>query len=179
VDRIGVIGFATESKVELELTEDHARAAEVAKELRPIQAGTEINRNLELAALYLLKQARVGAKRVILILTDNLGERLVADRDVVERIWNTDVVVHGLLFTPPTLVNAGFRHVEVFSELTGGECFYVGIKAADLAGAFERMRKRYALLYRAPEVEESEVRRIDVRVKGKYEVRHRRGYRSK
>lgn len=104
VDRIGVIGFATESKVELDLTEDHARAVEVAKELRPIQAGTEINRNLELAALYLQKQARVGAKRVILILMDNLGERLVADRDVVERIWNTDVVVHGLLFTPSTLV---------------------------------------------------------------------------
>jgi Ca-activated chloride channel homolog len=181
VDQIGIVSFATESKVELELTGDHARAVAVAGTLAPVKAGTEINRNVELAALYLEKQARVGAKRVVLILTDNLGERMVADRDVVERLWETNVVMHGLLFTPPMLVNSGYRHVEVFSDLTGGEVTYVGSKELDLVGAFERMRMSYALLYRAPDVETSQVRRIDVKVngKGKYQVRHRRGYRSK
>jgi VWFA-related protein len=177
VDRIGIVSFAMVTKMELGLTTEHEKAVAAVKTIAPRREGTEINFSVHEAASYLERNARADARRVILILTDNLGGRGVGDQKVIEKLWEADVVLHSVLFPHNMPHQFGEKHVELFSEATGGENYF----GVELGVAFEKMRQRYALLYRAPEGKGNVARRIVVKLNapGKYQVRYRNGYRPR
>ena len=108
------------------------------------------------------EQSRPGARRAILILTDNNAAKAVADYVVRNELWENDVVLNALLFR--TSFRSGQADVRPFVEATGGDSMWYKSGKFPLADMFQRMRQRYVLVYRSPGGEPGQVRLIKVEV---------------
>jgi VWFA-related protein len=163
-DRVAVVIFNTRQYLIAPLTWEWAR---IDKELALIPwghpGGTILNRSLYSTAKYLRSQARPEARRAIVMMTDNIGTRAVSDEAVRNELWETDAVFNLLLFR--TEVKSQSRDdadVREFTRDTGGEKMDAWEKDLRLAEMFDRMRKRYALTYKAPDAPEGSRRKIKV-----------------
>jgi Ca-activated chloride channel family protein len=181
VDRISVVTFDTDTTMLLDLTADHQQAAVTIQSINSKPRGTEINAPIFDVAHYLQGHARQEARRAILILSDNLGGRLHSDEVVTNKLWESDVVLHAILFPHMVTHQFGRKHIEYFATATGGETFWGGPDKVDLTEAFDRIRQRYALYYQSADSRSTKTRRITVKLNSpqKYKVLHRTGYRPR
>ena len=145
-----------------------------------------------------LRESSAGkpGRRAIVILTDNASMSYrVPDERVMASLYEADAVLTAMVTRnarPPDKAKAGsnpdftFANVFAWAEQTGGE-----VLRAEKGGgeafqrAMERLRTRYSLHYRAPEIADGAgtFRRIEVRLseparkaRGKLEIRARAGY---
>ena len=199
-DEVAVLLFARSTLVHQEFTTDRKLAAQAIDdaryEKRPGSA-TDINSALVEASRY-LREASAGktGRRAIVILTDNASMSYrVPDEKVMEAIYSSDAVLEAMVTKnaqQPAKTKAGsnpdftFADVFAWAEQSGGEVLRVEKGGGEaFERAMERLRTRYSLHYRAPNVPDGagSFRRIEVRlsdkarrVHGKVQVRARAGY---
>ena len=159
-DRVGVVVFADEPFVATPLTADRAAVAAAIAHLPVGRGGTELNASTKLAATYLQQKARPGARRAIVMMTDNKGYQGVDDQEVRRELWSSNVVFNVLLF--PADSSRGKADVRAFAKATGGESVAFRAPSVELEELFRRLRQRYYLLYAAPQSKPRELHQIRV-----------------
>lgn len=197
-DRVQIMIFARESKVQLPWTDSTSVVAEQLRSgLRDesLGAGTNINEALLAAAASLEDSAGEGGRRAVLIVTDNAGLNYKSpDAPVVEAMHSADAVVNAIVVgkgkrpepAPSGLYrNPDFTQPDVFgiSEQTGGEAVQAEKAGQAFARMIERIRTRYSLHYRKPADAAAGFRRVEVDLSAEArlrypqaELRYRRGY---
>ena len=181
-DRVGVVLFANDSTLAAAPTWDRLAILRELAALPLPEGGTEFNRNLVLTARYLAQSARPGARRAIVMLTDNLGTRSIDNTKTRAELWEADVILSGLLF-PNSAYRAGAGDIRPFADDTGGDVMKYDGTAAQLEALFRNLRRRYTLLYRKPAGVPGATRKIRVELTaeakaraGNVRIRSRRGY---
>ena len=159
-DRVGVVVFADDPFVATPLTADRAAVASAIAHLPVGRGGTELNASTKLAATYLQQKARPGARRAIVMMTDNKGYQGVDDQDVRRELWSSNVVFNVLLF--PANSSRGKADVRAFAKATGGESVAFRAPSVELEELFRRLRQRYYLLDAAPQSKPRELHQIRV-----------------
>jgi len=206
-DRVGVMRFARNTKLQQEYTADFELAArEIQASVRSddLGSGTAINASLLEAIEYVRGYADAAAdpkqreeRRAILIVTDNLSLNYKAtDREVLRALYRADVVLNAIVIgraekplplPEGTKTNPDFTPSDVFtlSEQSGGEAVKAERADAAFSEMLERIRTRYTLSYKAPEAAAGTFRKVRVDLspaaRGRYpaaQVRHRNGYYS-
>jgi VWFA-related protein len=180
-DRVGIVAFNLAAHLIQPLTWDRTAILRTLNALPRPQGATEISTVLRNTALYLKKQSRPGARRVIVALTDNVGYETSTDDQVREDLWKTDTIVNAILFKPTT--GGGEADIKTFVKDTGGETIDFRQGELPLVELFERIRKRYVLFYRPPAGQSKSVHKIRVELtktaKSRYKdrtIRARTGY---
>ena len=161
-DRVGVVVFADEPFVATPLTVDRAAVAAAIARLPAGRGGTELNATTKSTAKYLQQKARPGARRAIVMMTDNKGYQGVDDQEVRRELWASNVVFNVLLF--PANSSRGKADVRTFAKATGGEALALRGQGVSLEELFRRLRQRYFLLYAAPESKPGELHQIRVQL---------------
>jgi hypothetical protein len=109
--------------------------------------GKELNTAVALTAGYLRDHARPEATAAIVILTDNAGRQGVSDRATRDALWQSGIIVSGLLTANDHPQEA---EVRTFILATGGETLLMDQNELPLGEIFRRLHERYRLTYRAP-----------------------------
>ncbi|MEO8658685.1 MAG: VWA domain-containing protein [Bryobacteraceae bacterium] len=206
-DRVGVMRFSRNTKLQQEYTADLELAArEIQASVRSddLGAGTAINTSLLEAIEYVRGYSdRAGdpkqreERRAILIVTDNLSLNYKAtDPEVLRALYGADSVLNAIVvgraerplpLPAGTKTNPDFTPSDVFtlSEQSGGEAVKAERADAAFSEMLERIRTRYTLSYKAPESGAGMFRRVRVDLspaaRQRYpaaQVRHRNGYYS-
>jgi VWFA-related protein len=198
-DRVSIMLFARDSRVDLEWTDDMSKVADVLKRStydETLGAGTNINDALMSAAKYVEETAGQSGRRAILILTDNLGLNYRSpDQSVIDALNEAETVLNAIVIgkgqrpepvSGGTYRNPDFTSPDVFriSEQTGGEAVRAEKAGRTFSTMIERIRTRYSLHYNMPENAPKGFRRVEVKLtpeaRMRYpraELRHRPGYR--
>ena len=165
-DRVGIVIFNTRARQVEAPTEDRRKVDAALRSLPMFGGGTELNRTALVTARYLKRMARPQARRALVILTDNDGDRYVTDEDTRNALWEADVVLNLLLFSPlhgHGRPNSG--DLRRFATATGGESLKMKGRHIPMEELFRRIRQRYSLVYRAPAAARGESRRIRVELR--------------
>jgi VWFA-related protein len=164
-DRVAIMPFARETKVELPWTDDMTAVASALRDTggdASLGAGTNINDSLLKAAKYIEETSGDKGRRAILILTDNLGLNFKSpDEPVIEAMHSADIVVNAIVvgkgrrpepIKGNTYKNPDFSSPDVFgiSEETGGEAVHADKAGETFATMIERIRTRYSLVFNKP-----------------------------
>lgn len=188
-DRVAVANFNTESFLIAGFNDNLREVQKTLDRVIDIRfgGGTHILSAIYDAAGYFLKQQDKQRRRAILILTDNFGQSSKRERTVVNRLWEADVVVCGLIVRPRgqslDFSWPGGEDMLGVAAKTGGET----VNANDPADAFRemlrRIRRRYSLYYAMPAGKPGSVRNVKLDLKPsikaqypKAEVLARKGY---
>lgn len=182
-DRVGVLIFDYQPYLVIEPTWDWYAVDEAIRELNFAGKGTELNHSLYMSARFLASRARPGARRGLVVFSDNMGRRAIPDASVRDGLWESDVVVSAVIFPQayrkhPTYV----ADLRPFVAATGGDFVYSYDDHFDLGSVLLRMRQRYSLLYRAPKRKPGSICRIQVKMrnpdKAAYQIQARSGYKA-
>lgn len=190
-DRAGVMVFASNARVALELTTEVSRAADaIASRVdASLGGGTHVNASILAAVGYLALQPERG-RRAILIVTDNQGlNAKLPDELVIRRLFESDTVLNAIIvgknkrlpaLPPGSYINPDYTEVDVtkIAAATGGETLQPHHAADALGEMINRIRARYTLTYPAPGGEPGGFHRIEVRIPSRPDlaVHARQGY---
>lgn len=176
-DRVGVMLFARRSEVVLDPGEDRRAAAAFIRDAavgrhESLGAGSSLNEAVLAAANYFLDRPYSG-RRALVVLTDNGGlSQELPDERVVQELSRAGVVLNAIVpdgVNPPkpppkgVVLNPDYTPANVFrlAEESGGEWMRTS-KPERLGEMLDRIRRRYALSYRAPESSPGEWRTLSV-----------------
>jgi VWFA-related protein len=182
IDRVGLMTFSGEHHLVLPPTFAHDVAASEMKYLYTRGMGTELYGNVLETARYLKRVARPGARRAILMITDNAGTRRVTRQQALDALWESDVMLNGIFYRR--------SHIDYLADCrplmegSGGEVVFAERDHLPLTEMFRKLREGYELTYAAPDAEAGSRRRIQVRIRPnlsqaerkKWRVRARSGY---
>jgi VWFA-related protein len=187
-DRVGIMVFSRSARMVLPLTADlEAVERSVFEDVLSLDfgGGTRILSSVDDAARYLIGEPRDQRRRAILVITDNLGSRSRRESTVVNRMWEADAVLSGLivqrgmdrllrwsmrLHAPHmTLLEEG---IEGVCEKTGGDMIKAEVPEDAFRDMMSRIRRRYSLYYALPEGPPGELRRIHVSLSEEARLRH-------
>jgi Ca-activated chloride channel family protein len=204
-DRVAVIGFSYDARLEEDFTADVDAVVATIKRLAskgPSDVlGTHIN-NAVIAATQVLSQERERALRrgearryAILMLTDNLPTGHIADELVIPRLLDADTVLNAIVIRRehhgklgPLRDQPGTQYYDLenvfdLAQATGGEALFSTRAKGSLADMISRIRTRYSIWYRPPWSQPGAFRRIRVELteaaRSRYpdaEIKARRGY---
>jgi VWFA-related protein len=166
-DRVGVAVFANAAYLAIPLTAERDQliagiSNQAWRSIVPRQGVTELNRTTLKTANYLRKNARAGARRAIVVLTDNQVAGYVSENAAREALREADAVLSAIVFAGMPDYGSRGADVRPFAQATGGEVMKAGGRGSKLAEMFDRLRKRYVLLYRAPESKPGSIHTIGV-----------------
>ena len=122
--------------------------------------GKDLNGAVALTAHHLRDDARPEATAAIVILTDNGGSRGISDRAARDALWQTNVILSGLLVK--TADRPQEADVRQFIDATGGEMLPMDEENVPLAEILRSLRARYAIAWRAPGGTPKTIRPISV-----------------
>jgi VWFA-related protein len=144
--------------------------------------GTFILSAVNDAAQYFAKHADRQRRRAILIFTDDDGQPSMSEKKVVDRMWESDILLCGLIIPTPDsrrrgayLRPSGESMIGVVNK-TGGEV----VNADDPGHAFRemlhRIRKRYSIYYEMPRGIPGKARQVSVELSESAKTRYPEGY---
>lgn len=169
-DRVAVAYFNTGARLLAPFNDNLEEAVHKVGDIVdvPFGGGTFILKALGDAAQYFARAADEHRRHAILIFTDNEGQCSAREKTVVDRLWQSDVLVCGLIVPTAPLIRSGFPTLGAcedmlgVAEKTGGET----VNANDPGHAFremiQRMRKRYSIYYGMPAAKAGAQRKVTV-----------------
>jgi hypothetical protein len=169
-DRIGIIEFAEKQVLTLGLASVPEMIVTAIRKLQPRGGDKELNSPVALAALYLQEHARPEATRAIVLLTDNQGRPGVADRPTRDALWQSTVVLNGLLSKREPSGEADVRRL---IDATGGEALAMDPANVPLDQVLRDLHDRYRITYRAPGGTPRSIRKVSVELAGEAKARIR------
>ena len=195
-DEVAVMAFADYPKLIQGFTKDRKAAAQKISEAATTDLGhgTFLNEALHAAEQQMNNASNPTNRRAIIVITDNIapaGGHFGKDK-VINDLLESGTVVYGLIVRAAlgrvfNILSFGTIHgVNEYCEETGGEVLGADQKEVDtrLAEMFTRLRTRYTLAFRPPEIsEEGRFRHVKVQLapaimktNSKLVVRARSGY---
>lgn len=170
-DRIAVADFNTDAYLMAPFNDNLDEAAESVGRVVDLRfgGGTHILAAINEAAKYFAKSSDPHRRHAILIFTDDEGQFSMREKSVVDRMWQNDILLCGLIINsrdPNRLAGPlpGPTNEDILGvvEKTGGET----VNADDPGHAFRemlrRMRKRYSLYYEPPAGKPGSARKVYV-----------------
>jgi VWFA-related protein len=177
-DRVAVMTFQQRSTLLLRLTPDLGRVARTVRERvlgGSFEGGTAMLAGVDDAARYLMSTPRGASRRAVVIITDNQGLRSRKEAVVVNRLWEADAALHGLVTASrgrkamQWYLRITAPYIAFLEEGVGGAVTKTGgvvLAAKNAEEGFpeliRRIRTRPALYYRMPAGPEGKFRKIDV-----------------
>lgn len=165
-NRVAVADFNTDSFLMAPFTDDLAQAAANVDRVvdLPFGGGTHILSAVNDAASYLKKNGDPHRRRAILIVTDNQGQSSMREKAVVDRMWDADVVLCGLIVKSHEAIGLAMAQEDMLgaAEKTGGEVVNADDPGQSFGEMLRRLRKRYSLYYATPAGKPGTVRRVAV-----------------
>jgi VWFA-related protein len=138
-------------------------------------ANTYLQQAVDDAGNYFRQHPRSQRRRVILVITDNLGNRTRSEMSVVQNLWEADVVLCGLTIRDPgypvrraivavvaPYVLGRVRGMDRIAEQTGGDTIRLDDPGSAFPEIMRRIRCRYSLYYPTPEGRPGSFRKIRV-----------------
>jgi VWFA-related protein len=165
-DRVAVADFNTNSFLLAPFTADLAQAAANVDRVvdLPFGGGTHILSSVNDAALYLKANGDPHRRRAILIVTDNQGQSSMREKSLVDRMWEADVVLCGLIVKSHEGIGLAMAQEDMLgtAEKTGGEVVNADDPGQSFGEMLHRLRKRYSLYYDMPSGKPGSARRVAV-----------------
>lgn len=180
-DRVAVMIFNTRAQMLLPFTRDLKRVERsVDQDVlgQPFRGGTYIQRAADRGAQVFMEEKRTERRRAILFITDNQGQRTSEEGPIVDRLWEADAVVCGLIvggnavagrvlggiLNPTGVLVDQAMHVGIggMADKTGGELLKASNIARDFPEMMARLRSRYSLYYEMPSGKPGERRKVVV-----------------
>ena len=180
-DRVAVANFNTDAWLIGGFSSDLAEIEQTVGLVVDVRfgGGTHILSAVDDAATYFTRSADTHRRHGILIFTDDDGQPSMSERRVVNHLWESDIVLCGLIVPTPGSemheLNPSPRGSEDMLGVavkTGGET----VNADDPGHAFRemlhRMRMRYSIYYQMPAAKPGAARRVDVSLSAAAKARY-------
>ncbi|HWC99862.1 MAG TPA: VWA domain-containing protein [Candidatus Sulfopaludibacter sp.] len=169
-DRVAVADFNTGAQL---LTPFSDNLEEVTQKVGdivdvPFGGGTYILKAVQSAAQYFARNADEHRRHAILIFTDNDGQCSAREKTVVDRLWQSDILLCGLIVPTAPMVRSNFptlgscENMSGAAEKTGGETVNANDPGHTFREMVRRMRKRYSLFYDTPAAKAGAERKVVV-----------------
>ncbi len=180
-DRVALLTFSKATRVRAGLTSDHAtvgRALAALPQTEAFRSATHIIQAVRDAAAYLRGRPSRDTRRVILILTDNIGIGRSKRKAALKELWEADAVLDALVFKaalPAAMVKyspinwALNARIDPLVRDTGGAILATPTIRDDIGNMLDRARRRYTL-YCRPAAGAAAGSRRSIRVKLKPEA---------
>src|SRR5579871_3530345 len=189
-DRVALADFNTQSWLITPFNDNLQQVEESVGRVVDLRfgGGTFILSAINDAAQYFAKHADKQRRRAILIFTDDDGQPSGSETKVVTRMWESDVLLCGLIIpTPESLHKSVIRlpgeSMTGVAAKTGGEVVNADNPGHAFREMLHRIRKRYSIYYEMPPGVPGKSRTVSVElseaVKGRYPdawVLARKGY---
>jgi len=187
-DRVAVANFNTTASLIAPFNGDLQEAEEAVGRIVDVRfgGGTHILKAVEDGAKYFAQHGDPHRRHAILIFTDNFGQLSASEKDVVKRMWESDVLLCGLIIrTGESGSFPGLSSEDMLGAAlkTGGETVNADDPGHTFREMLRRMRKRYSIYYAMPVDKPGVARQVTVELaagaKGRYpgaEVLARKGY---
>jgi VWFA-related protein len=187
-DRVAVANFNTTASLIAPFNGDLQEAEEAVGRIVDVRfgGGTHILKAVEDGAKYFAQHGDPHRRHAILIFTDNFGQSSASEKEVVKRMWESDVLLCGLIVrTGEAGGFPGMASEDMLSaaQKTGGETVNADDPGHTFREMLRRMRKRYSIYYAMPADKPGVARQVTVELaagaKGRYpgaEVLARKGY---
>jgi hypothetical protein len=159
-DRVAVVLFGEKLMLTLDLALNRDLVVAAIRKVQHSDGPKDLNSAIALTAHYLRDHARPDAASAIVILTDNDGIRGISDRATRDALWQTNVVLSGLLVKtndPPKEAD-----VRPFIQASGGEIRFMDPNNVPLAELLRSLRAKYRIDYRVPGGTPKSIRNVSV-----------------
>jgi VWFA-related protein len=186
-DRVAVANFNTEASLIAPLTDDLQEAGAAVGRIVDVRfgGGTHILKAVEDGAKYFAQHGDPHRRHAILIFTDNFGQTSASEKEVVKRMWESDVLLCGLIVRATEGGFPGMASEDMLgvARKTGGETVNADDPGHTFREMLRRMRKRYSIYYAMPVDKPGAARQVSIELaagaKSRYpnaEVLARKGY---
>jgi VWFA-related protein len=189
-DRVALADFNTRSFLMTPFNDNLQEVEESVGRVVDLRfgGGTFILAAINDAAQYFAKNSDKQRRRAILIFTDDDGQESMSEKKVVERMWESDVLLCGLIIpTPGSMRKSVFRlpgeSMTGVAAKTGGEVVNADNPGHAFREMLHRIRRRYSIYYEMPAGMPGKSRTVSVDLtedaKGRYPeawVLARKGY---
>ena len=182
-DRLAVFSVG-ESVTQLAGFSDNVATLQAAVHRMPSDAGTSIYDAILLASRSLEHRGE-DRRRVIILVTDAGETTSTSDFDAARKAAvRSGSLLYTIVIRPVKNESgrntAGEHALETITDTMGGAMFYPDV-ASELDGIFDRINRELRTQYRLgyypnPRGPANTYRQIEVKVSGKYQVRHRKSY---
>ncbi|SPE34219.1 exported hypothetical protein [Candidatus Sulfopaludibacter sp. SbA3] len=182
-DRVAVADFNTTARLLAPFNENLDEVVQKVGDIVDVRfgGGTFILKAIDEAAQYFARNADEHRRHAILIFTDNDGQCSASEKKVVDHLWQSDILVCGLIVPTAPIVATNFptlgscESMLGAAEKTGGEA----VDANDPGHAFRemvrRMRKRYSIFYATPAGKAGTARKVTVELADPAKLRYPNG----
>jgi len=169
-DRVAVADFNTTARLLAPFNEDLDQVVQKVGDIVdvPFGGGTFILKAIDEAAQYFARNADEHRRHAILVLSDDEGQCSASEKKVVDRLWQSDILVCGLIVPTTPLVRTGFptlgscESMLGTAEKTGGETVNANDPGHTFREMVRRMRKRYSIYYAMPAGKAGAARKVTV-----------------
>jgi len=186
-DRVAVANFNTEASLIAPLNDDLEQAADDVARIVDVRfgGGTHILKAVEDGAKYFAQHGDPHRRHAILIFTDNFGQSSASEKEVVKRMWESDVLLCGLIVRSGEGGFPGMAAEDMLgaARKTGGETVNADDPGHTFREMLRRMRRRYSIYYAMPVDKPGATRQVTIALsadaKTRYpnaEVLARKGY---
>jgi VWFA-related protein len=186
-DRVAVANFNTAASLIAPLNDNLEEAAEAVGRIVDVRfgGGTFILKSVQDGAKYFAKNGDPHRRHAILVFTDNFGQSSASEKEVVKRLWESDVLLCGLIVRSGERGFPGLAAEDMLgaARKTGGEAVNADDPGHTFREMLRRMRKRYSIYYAMPVDKPGAARQVTVELaataKARYpgaEVLARKGY---
>ncbi len=156
-DRVALADFNTQSWLMTPFNDNLQEVEESVSRVVDLRfgGGTFILSAVNDAAQYFAKHGDKQRRRAILIFTDDDGQPSMSEKKVVDRMWESDVLLCGLIIPTPGSLRKGMyvRPSESMTGVaakTGGEVVNADNPGHAFREMLHRIRKRYSMYYEMP-----------------------------
>jgi len=167
-DRVAIADFNSQSWLMAPFNENLAEVEESVSRVvdLPFGGGTLILSAINDAAKYFVKNGDQQRRRAILIFTDDDGQYSMSGNKVVDRLWEADVLLCGLIIpTPGSQIGSyrlGRESMTGAARKTGGETVNANEGGHPFREMLHRIRKRYSIYYEMPPATAGSTRQVSV-----------------
>jgi hypothetical protein len=159
-DRVAVVLFGEKLTMTMTLALNRDLVVTAIGRIQLSDGPRDLNGAIALTADYLRDHARPDAASAIVILTDNEGMRGVPDNATRDALWQTNIVLSGLLVKtsdPPKEAD-----VRPLIQASGGEIRFMDPKNVPLGELLQSLRARYRVNYPMPVGTPGSIRNVSV-----------------
>ncbi|HLK65619.1 MAG TPA: VWA domain-containing protein [Bryobacteraceae bacterium] len=168
-DRVALADFNTQSWLITPFNDNLEEVEESVSRVVDLRfgGGTFILSAINDAAQYFAKHADRQRRRAILIFTDDDGQPSASEKKVVDRMWESDVLLCGLIIPTPGSLRHGriglpSESMRGVAAKTGGEVVDADNPGHAFREMLHRIRKRYSIYYEMPRGVPGKAREVSV-----------------
>jgi VWFA-related protein len=169
-DRVAVANFDADARIIGDFDDDLGQVEKLVGRVVDLRfgGGTRILAAIDMATEYFAKHADPQRRHAILVFTDDYGQPSASEKSVIDHMWQSDIVLCGLIIPTPTTPRGGgagtpdVENILGVALKTGGETVEADDPGHTFREMLRRLRKRYSIYYAMPKGKPGSLRRVAV-----------------